>query len=150
VSAGILTRWAVVREGTVHASEVRRDGRPTDEAVRRWFADAREFYLDRCRKLGEESRAGRVRLSETAVDVPPGPPLIAGETLLVAVSVTELRPSSFDMAFRVRGLSAGGSVVATGRCTVELVDEDGHRPALISPSVRQDILAMEAAATDYC
>ena len=45
----ILTRWVVIRELVVEAGDVAADERPTEQALERWFAEARNEYVGLCR-----------------------------------------------------------------------------------------------------
>ncbi len=150
MSADILTRWALVRETAVSAGDIGPRGRLSDDAVLRWFADGRSAYFDRCANLRKELRSGRIRIQTAAVRVGPPPAFQQDSSALVAVSVIELRPTSFDMALRVRGLDADDSAVVDGRCTVMLADAATGASLEIPEVVRREVIALEQGATDYC
>jgi acyl-CoA thioesterase FadM len=65
------------------------------------------------------------------------------------VTVTKLRPTSLELAFRLRGLGDEGSVVGQGHCRVRLVEPDTGSAITIPESVRREVLALEAGS-DYC
>ncbi len=146
---GIISRWAVTRETTASADEIGVDGCPTEEAsclVRRG-AD----HLPRPLLVpGDRRRRGRVAPQATELRVRITGTLRADDPILIAVSAPEVRPSSFDMTFRVRGLGDDGSVIADGRCTMVLVDPATGESRPVPASLRRDLMDIEAAATDYC
>ncbi len=146
----MLTRWAVTRETTASADEIGVDGRPTDEALLRWFAAGRITYLDRCWSLGTGSGEARVAPQATDIRMRVAGTLRAGDPILVAVAAPEIRPSSFDMTFRVRTLGDDGSVIVDGRCTMVLFDPATGESRPVPATLRRDLLDIEAAATDYC
>ncbi len=150
MTRGILSRWAVTRETTASADEIGVDGHPTEEALLRWFAAGRITYLDRCWSLGTGAAEGRVAPQATQLRVRVTGILRADDPILIAVSAPEVRPSSFDMTFRVRGLGNDGSVIADGRCTMVLVDPATGESRPVPASLRRDLIDIEAAATDYC
>lgn len=150
MSGEILTRWAVAWETAVSADAIGADGRLSAPVLRRLFADGRRAYFERCPSLREELHGDRIRLQEEALRVDPTEPLGSVRSVLVAVSVTELRPTSFDMALRVRSLGDDGSLVANGRCTLVFMDATAGTPVRMTEAVRRDIIAVEAGASSYC
>jgi acyl-CoA thioesterase FadM len=148
--AGFLARWAVVVETEASPSDIDPDGCPRQEAVHRWFAEARAAYLDRCLHLSEEVRRGRVRVRVDALRMVPTGGIEPSQTILVAVTVTELRDTSFDMALRVRSLGDRGSVVANGSCTLVLEGPKRGAALTLPDAVCRDLLTLESGASDYC
>ena len=148
--AGFLTRWAVVVETEASPSDIGADGCPRQEAVQRWFAAARTAYLDRCLSLSEEIRNGRVRVRIAALRVVLTGRIEQRQTILVAVSVTELRDTSFDMALRIRSLGDRGSIVANGSCTLVLAEPRRGTVMTLPADVCRDVLALQSNASDYC
>ena len=147
---GFLARWAVVVETEASPSDIGADGRPLQETVLRWFEEARQVYLEGCPALREEIRCHHVRLLVDDVRIVPTGPIEPRQTILIAVTVTELRRSSFDMALRLRSLGDTGMIVAGGSCVLVIVDPKCHTPLTLSDGVRHDVLALESEASDYC
>ena len=146
----ILTRWAVARETDVAPEDLGQDGWPIRGALERWFGEARRDYLDRCAALSGHLRGEGVRLEESIERLDAMGSLSAGALVLVAVSVTELRPRSFDMALRIRGLGDDGSVAGIGSCRLALLDTASGSRITLPEAVRREILALESAAQHYC
>jgi hypothetical protein len=69
-----------------------------------------------------------------------------GITALVA---TELRASSFEMAFRIRALGCDGGRLADGRYSVALPEVATGSPLALPDQIRRELLAVEADASDY-
>jgi len=115
----------------------------------RWFAAGRITTSTAAGSLGP-TRRGRVAPQATELRVRVTGTLRADDPILIAVSAPEVRPSSFDMTFRVRGLGDDGSVIADGRCTMVLVDPATGESRPVPASLRRDLMDIEAAATDYC
>lgn len=145
----ILGRWGAVLETAVSPADLRPDGRPTDETLQRWFDEARRTYVERCLALSETIRDGRIDLVTSAFRNGPPAPLRPGAAVRIGVSATELRPSSFDMALRIRILG-DGSVVADGRCTIALADASTGALLPVPAQVRRDLIALEQGASDFC
>jgi acyl-CoA thioesterase FadM len=147
---GFLARWAVVVEMEASSNDIDAAGRPRHETVERWFEGARRSYLDRCLALREEVRSGRADVRVDDLRIACTGPIESGQPVLVAVTVTELRPTSFDMALRVRGLGGPGTIVASGRCTFVLAEPGSDAALTLPDGVRHEVLALESDASDYC
>ena len=143
----ILTRWAVVKEHAVSMGDVGA-GRLREEVLLGWFADARSAYFELSPGLTAETRARRIRILGMRLRMGSSGSIEPGRAVWVAVSVTELRPSSFDMAFRVRELGGDGAILAQGGCSVEIAESDGSTMK-VPEAIRQEILAIEANSASY-
>jgi acyl-CoA thioesterase FadM len=77
-------------------------------------------------------------------------PVEPGVSALVATAMTELRTSSFEMAFRIRVLGFDGGPVADGRYSVALVEVATGNPLVVPDQIRRELLAVEAEASDHC
>jgi acyl-CoA thioesterase FadM len=149
VNGDVVTRWPVVREESVRPEDLDPSGRLTRATLERWVDDALAEYLGRCPRLRAELDGGarRLRRSEAAFDRPQSS--TAGSGVLLALGVCEIRPSSIDVAVRIRALASDDPSVANGRVVLVLVDGTGTTvslPAFIEP----EIIAVEAAASRYC
>jgi acyl-CoA thioesterase FadM len=146
----ILTRWVVARELVVEANDLTTDERPSEGALERWFAQARVEYVSRCDHLSETITREAVELEIGALRVHPSGATAPGDRVLVAASVHELRPTSFDMVFRVRTLGEDGSVIAEGRCTISLADAATGEALPLPDVVHRELVDLEASAAGYC
>lgn len=146
----IITRWPVVRETAVVPEDLGLESRPNDAALQRWFDGALGAYLERCASLRASLESGAMRLVTSRPSFDRLAPLSPGDTVLVAVSVTELRSSSFDVAMRIRHAAEGGSGAMNGRCRVALVDIATGTAVVFPGAMRAELMAVEAGASDYC
>jgi acyl-CoA thioesterase FadM len=146
----VLTRWPIVHEVRVGPGELGRDGSPNPGALGRWRAAVWDAYLDRCPNVRRATRAGRSRLIVSPLRLGLCRPVEPGITALVATAMTELRTSSFEMAFRIRALGSDGGPVADGRFSVALREVATGNPLTMPERMRRELLAVEADASDYC
>jgi acyl-CoA thioesterase FadM len=146
----ILTRWPVVHEVRVGPDDLGPDGSPNQVALGRWQAAVWDAYLDRCPTVRQATRDDRSRLVVKPLRLGPCRPMEPGVRALVATAMTELRTSSFEMAFRIRALGSDGGPVADGRYSVTLVEVATGNPLVLPDQIRRELLAVEADASDYC
>ena len=150
MSGDVLTRWGLVFAVEAEpAGDVR--SLLTIESV---FARARAAYLDRCAVLaaflGEE--AAEVRVAGGQPWSPAATGDLAADGALVGVSVVEVRPSSFDMAVRIRptgGDDGDAEPVNLRRTLVVERTATGERLG-IPREVRNEFIALQLAARDLC
>jgi acyl-CoA thioesterase FadM len=146
---GMLTPWAIVEEVAITPDDLGPDGRPNEGALLRWLSSGWSAYLNRCTALHDEVRDGRIRLSIGALRLSHCRQVGPATGALIATGLTEMRPSSLDMALRIRTLGSGDDPIADGRFSVEF--RDGYNVRLgIPPEIRRALLAVEAAASHYC
>jgi acyl-CoA thioesterase FadM len=150
VSAAILTRWPAVVDVRIAARDLGPDGRPSDDALGRWFAAAQTAFLQRCPTLRAQlSRRGRA-LSVGGLRVTTRRSVRIGQTVRIAIAATELRSTSFEMALRVRALGEDGGPVADGRCSIGWTERADGRPAPIPDEITSELIELAATATEYC
>ncbi len=143
--AEVLTTWGVVLE-------IDGDGGRASpiERASAWFETAREEYFERCPRLAALLRAESAVLMVSAEQVEALPGGDGRSPIRLAASVTEVRPSSFDMALRIRPTTDDDVAPANGRCTVTIVRAATAKPIPIPPEVRDEFIAIQLAARDYC
>ena len=108
--SGILSRWPVVLALAVAETELDGEGRLTEAAVERLFADARREYVAGCTSIDDTM----LELRGTSVSVRDVP---VGDGVTISVSVVEIYPETFTMNAMVRP-SDGGDVAATATCSL--------------------------------
>jgi hypothetical protein len=150
MSRDILTTWGLVlrweRQATADARSL-----ITVEDV---FADACAAYLDRCAVLAaflrDEGAEVRVAAEPTGIATPGE--IHEPDGALVGVSVVEVRPSSFDMAIRVRPAGDGdGDVVPVYLRRTLVVERRATGERLPIPrDVRDEFIALQLAGRDQC
>ena len=146
----ILTRWPIVHEVRVGPDDLGPDGIPNQGTLGRWRAAAWDAYLYRCPIVRRATRDGRSRLVVTPLRLGLCRTMEPGVRALVATAMTELRTSSFEMAFRLRALGSDDGPVADGRYSVALLEVATGHPLALADQVRRELLAVEADASEYC
>ena len=144
MGAEIPTTWGLVLE--VEAA----DGPDGGEPASVLFARGRDALLARCVRLAELLRAevAEVRVEREKVD--PMPVASAGAGARVGVSVVEVRPTSFDMAVRIRPLGEDRGAPAHGRCTIVLARSATGERIPIPRDVRDEFVAIQLSARELC
>jgi acyl-CoA thioesterase FadM len=138
----LLTTWGVVLDLGVIVGE------EPDATAWRAFAAGREAYLARCPVLAGVLQREAATLVVTTERIDPIEVSPGADGLEVAVSVVEIRLSSFEMAVRVR--AAGGDGAPTdGRCTMAIERRDAGERIAIPTEVRDEFIAIQLAARDY-
>ncbi len=124
--SGILSRWPVLLTLRVAETELDGDGRLTEEAVERLFADARREYVAGCATVDDTTltlRGSTVSLRDVPV----------GDGVTISVSVVEIYPETFTMNAMVRP-SDGGDVAASATCSLS---PDGE----VTNAIRDEFIA---------
>jgi hypothetical protein len=148
VSGDIVTRWGLVlgweRETTADARSV-----ITVEGV---FADARTAYLDRCAVLGAflRDQGAEVRVEAVGPGTARSADPFPADGALVGVSVVEVRPSSFDMAVRIRPAGEGDATPVNLRRTMVVERTITGERLEIPREVRAEFIGLQLAARDLC
>jgi acyl-CoA thioesterase FadM len=146
VSAEVLTTWGVVLNLAPEATPAGGD----DRATVRWFALAREAYFARCPRLGALLDAEPALLRVTAEHVDSIGEGQGAGGVRVGVSVVEVRPTSFDMAVRIRVAGSHAAGAVNGRCTLALERRATGERLRIPPGIRDEFVAIQLAARDLC
>jgi acyl-CoA thioesterase FadM len=68
----------------------------------------------------------------------------------VGVSIVEVRPSSFDLAVRIRGTGDDPGRPANGRCTIVVERRASGERVPIPRQVRDEFVAIQLAARELC
>lgn len=150
MSTVVLTRWPASVEILVLAEDVDEHDYPTEGALDRWFATAWDAYLQRCRTLREVLGNGRRRLSLGPLRLSSRRSVRPGDSVLVAIGATELRPSAFVVAFRVRILGSDAAPVLDGRRSVGILDTWSGSSIPIPEEIQSEVIALAGAASEYC
>jgi hypothetical protein len=146
--SSFMTRWSVLHEHEVAPADRDDEGAIRDAVVARWVDAACSAYLDQCPTLPARTGTGATRLREELVRVPSGATLGRPAAVVVSATATEVLPTAFVLAVRIRPV--GGDDGATGnvRCVVRI--EDGSGTALpIETAVRDELIALEHAARHF-
>jgi acyl-CoA thioesterase FadM len=146
----VLTRWPIALEIPVAAEDLRPAGCPSRDALTRWFGLAAEAYTQRCPSLRDRLSDRGTALSVGALRVRSLRAVHVAETLRIAIATTELRPTSIEVALRVRVLGRDAGPVANCRCSLRFVSEGDGTPVVVPDVVRSELIRLEATASEYC
>ena len=150
VAHAMVTRWAIAWETTLDSQEVARDGSLEHDALVRFASRARHDYIRTCPRFDAAIRRGLIRIHVTGLSlVGSNGAFATGETVRIAASLAELRPSSFDLALRISGLNRSAPPIANVRCSITLVDRATGAPRIIPGAIRDEIIAREREADYY-
>ena len=110
------------------------------------MAETRTAYLEPCvvfRELQERSGLElRARIHHA-----PAPERFGTPTaVIVGAGATEIRPTSFTMAFRLRPTDGGGDTAINAKCEVTLEDPDTGEACELGNDIRDELIALEHAA----
>ena len=132
--SGIVSRWPVVVSLPVGADERDDEGRLTEAAVERLFAEVRAAYFEQCTTVDRSA----LEVRETKVRVAGEP---VGDAVTVSASVVEVFPDSFTMNARIRP-GEGGEVAAEAWCSLSPGGE-------VTKPMRDEFIALAHAATHF-
>jgi hypothetical protein len=139
----MLTTWGVLLDLDLIAEE------DPAETARRAFAAGRDAYLARCPILAGVVRREAATLRVTAEHLEPIATTPGSDGLQVAVSVVEIRPTSFEMAVRIRVAADEVGPPVNGRCTIAIERDATGERLPIPNEVRDEFIAIQLAARDY-
>jgi acyl-CoA thioesterase FadM len=142
-----VSRWVEVREFTVTPADLAAGGGVRPEAIDRWLAEARAAYLEHCVVLRDLRERSGLAL-RAHFDQPPAPERFGTPTsIIIGVGATEIHPTSFTMAFRVRVINADGDVALNLACAVSLTDPETGEARALGDDIRDELIALEHAAS---
>ncbi len=151
MSTGVLTTWGVVLE---IGSSVGGDGAIDEASLRRqaadWFEAGRRAYFDRCPRLLACLEAQDAVLTVSREWIEPLRSVPTGGPARIAVSVTEVRPSSFDVALRIRRRDDAAEAPVNGRCTVAIERRATGQLIPVPGDVRDELIAIQLGARALC
>jgi acyl-CoA thioesterase FadM len=141
------SRWVVLREFAVGADDLDSDGGVRAAAVERWMDETRAAYLERCVVLRElQERSGlelRARVHQAPAPERFGQP----SEVIVGAGATEIRPTSFTIALRLRPTGGDGDAAINAAYEVSLEDPETGEPCKLGTDVRDELIALEHAAS---
>jgi hypothetical protein len=136
--SGIVSRWVVLQAHDV-------EGGVRDDTVERWVTEARDAYLDQCHELREMQRSGLVLRTRYGA-LPTGAQLGHPTSVTVSAGATEIFPTSFTMAFRLRAYGSADDAVFNLTCAVSLENPHTGEAPELGGAVRDELIALEHAA----
>ena len=124
------------------------DGLLRATAVERWVEAARDAYVEQCQLLRTRAADGTIALHRMPVAVGGTRPARA-PNVVVTATATEVLPSSFVVAVRLRPLGGGDDRAVDFRCEVELRDPASGARVPLDHDVRDELIHLEHSARHY-
>src|SRR5579859_7483518 len=116
------SKWVVARKFAVDPDDLDSNAVVRAEAVERWMAETRSAYLEHCIALRElQDRTGSELRARTH-DAPAPERFGRPTAVIVGAGATEIRPTSFTIAFRLRPADGDGDDAINAACEVSLED----------------------------
>jgi acyl-CoA thioesterase FadM len=130
----ISTKWPVLLQLPIAATDVGADGRLTNSAITLAFDAACAAYLDECTTLD------RTTIEVVDVTIAPGAPVAVDEPVTIATGAVEIYAERFTIAARIR--SVGEQAAADVRASVLVVSG-------VTDEIRDELIALAHAARYY-
>jgi acyl-CoA thioesterase FadM len=140
------SRWVVVGEHSVGPDDLDPDGVVRAESVARWLEETRTAYLEKCVALRELQERLGLQLQARVYQAPAPERFGTPTAVLVGAGATEIRPTSFTMAFRLRPADGDGDTAINAKCEVSLQDPGTGEPCELGNDIRDELIALEHAA----
>lgn len=138
MSAHMVSTWGIVLEAEELGAAA-----PTAVGL---FDAGRAAYLARCPALAAAAAAAGAEVRVTVERIgDAGGADLAGAS--VGASVIEVRPTSIEMAVRIR--PAGDGTPIDGRCTLAIVADATGEPVPVPREVRDELIAIQLGARSY-
>jgi hypothetical protein len=144
----IHTTWSVRQDHPVTADDLTPDGAISDDAIREWIARALAAYLEQCPVL-EQHRA-RSGLQVTTTESRSAETRLApAPEMMVTATATEIFPTSFVVAVRVRPIAGNDDQPLDVTCSVQLEDPTTGAAQPLGEDIRDELIALAHAARHY-
>jgi acyl-CoA thioesterase FadM len=144
---GFVSRWTVLEEHPVDGRDVDPAGSLHEQVVRRWADDAVSAYLTRCKVL-EEMRQRSGLVMRRYLRPPSGPLTGRPAAVVVTASATEVMPTSFTIALRLRPLGGMHEDAVGASCVIHLEDDAGKKVPL-AREIRDELISLEHSARHF-
>jgi acyl-CoA thioesterase FadM len=135
----------VAERHQVRADDLDAHGALRDDAIAHWIDEARDAYLDQCEQVRTRQRSGLIVRTRDQV-LPRGVQLGSPTSVVVSAGATEIYPTSFTMAFRIRGYGSEDDAVCNLTSVVSLEDPATGAAQELGDAVRDELIALEHAA----
>ena len=141
------SRWVVFREFAVGPDDFDSDGVVRAATVERWMDETRAAYLERCVVLRELQERSGLEL-RARVHQAPAPERFGQPTeLIVGAGATEIRPTSFTIALRLRPTGGDVDAAVNAAYEVSLEDPQTGEARELGTDIRDELIALEHAAS---
>src|SRR5262245_45712850 len=140
--SSIVTKWVVLESHDIVAEDFDAAGVLRDDTIARWIDAVRLAYLDCCPVLRDTSERTGCEVRCDLAAVPGGSSFGVATTMVISAGATEFFPTSFTLAFRVRGFGPDDDVAANLTCEVSLVDPATGEPIELGNDVRDEQIAL--------
>ena len=141
------SKWVVVRKFSVGPDDLDSGAVVRAEAIDRWMAETRSAYLERCVVFRELQDGSGLEL-RARVHHAPAPERFGQPTaVIVGAGATEIRPTSFTVAFRLRPTDGNGDDAINAACEVSLEDPATGDACELGDDIRDELIALAHAAS---
>jgi acyl-CoA thioesterase FadM len=140
------SKWVVRRKYAVGPDDLDSGGVVRAEAIERWIADTRSAYLEHCAALRALQEGAGLEL-RAHIHHAPAPERFGRPTaVVVGAGATEIRPTSFTIAFRLQPTDGDGDDAVNAACEVSLEDPETGAAHELGDDVRDELIALAHAA----
>jgi acyl-CoA thioesterase FadM len=140
------SKWVVLRKFAVAPGDLDSDGVVRAEAVERWLAETRTAYLEHCIVFCELQERSGLELRARIHSAPAAERFGTPTAIIVGAGATEIRPTSFTIAFRLRPIDGDGDDAINAACEVSLEDAETGEAHELGNEIRDELIALEHAA----
>ena len=134
------------REHAVGAGDLDDNGIVRDDCIGTWVAAAVTAYVDCCPLVQDLAGDDGVELRQMPASVPAGATLGGPASVLVSAGATELHPTSFTVAVRIRPIGGEHDHPANATCVVRIEDVATGEPRELGNDIRDELIAIQHAA----
>lgn len=146
---GLLSKWPVLREHAVGATDLDPGGGVRDQSLAGWVGEIQASYLQRCAALQELRERSGLTLRAEVTHLPPGASLGRPAGVVVTAGVTEVLPEAFVLAVRLRTDGGERDVVIDARVRLWLEDPATGAASPIGDELRDEFIALAHTAEHY-
>ena len=141
------SKWVVVRKFAVGTADLDPDGVVRADALERWLAETRAAYLEHCAAFRGLRESSGLELRARIHDAPAPERFGQPASVIVGAGATEIRPTSFTIAFRLRPTDGDGDAAINAACEVSLEDPATSEAIELGNDVRDELIALAHAAS---
>jgi len=117
-----------------------------DECIALWVEAAVSAYVDGCPLVQELAAEDGAELTQTPAAVPAGALIGRPASVLVTAGATELHPTSFTVAVRIRPIGGDHDDPANATSVVRVNSVETGEPRPLGNDIRDELIAIQHAA----
>jgi hypothetical protein len=147
--SGIHTQWSVRDDHRVEPDDLDPDGRVGHRAADRWATQALVTYLEQCETLDRARTSAGLDLTRRRASGPEVMGLAPAPIVLVTATATEVFPTSFVVAVRVRPVGGDDDHPLDLSYSIQLEDPTTGDAQPLGTEVRDELIALALSARHY-